>query len=184
VRRAVFASFVLAGALASTAAQGTTDRLGLSSIANGGRERIVAGPAMRAELQPAGAGSEGRVLARRDGRTFIEFARAGNGNCYGIQKRDAARFAFTCWSDFPSPAHPILDQSVFGADAGEPIHLIEAQGFAADGVSVIAVEDATGTPIARVPVVANVYRLEGLPKTGVRLVALDASGRVLFAVPR
>jgi hypothetical protein len=182
--RAVVAACVAVVALAATSAQGTTDRSRLSSLTNGGREPALVGAAMRAELRRAGATATGRIVARRDGKTFMEFHRAGDGNCYGIEKRRAARFSFTCWPDFPSPAHPILDQSVFGASTGDPIHLIEAQGFAADGVAAIAVEDATGTTLARIPVVANAYSLRGPSNAAVRLVALDVDGRVLFAVPR
>ena len=184
VRRAVLAVSVTVGALVATAAQGTTGRSGLSSLTRAGREPLLIPAAMRAALARAGASPRGHALAQRSGKTFVEFPRAGNGNCYGIRKRDAARFAFTCWSDFPSPAHPILDQSVFGAKAGEPIHVIEAQGFAADGVAAVEVEDATGTAVARTPVVANVYSITALPRTGVRLVALDDEDRALFAVPR
>ena len=184
VRRASLALCVGIVAMAATSAQGTTDRRDLSSLANRSREPVSVRGGMRVALQRAGAAARGRVLARRNGKTFMEFARAGSGNCYGIRKRDAVRFSFTCWSDFPSTAHPILDQSVFGANVGEPIHVMEAQGFAADGVAAVAVEDATSARIARVPVVGNVYSIERLPATGIRLVALDASGRVLFAVPR
>jgi hypothetical protein len=184
LRRASLAAAVACAALAATSAQGTTDRLGLSSFANHGRGPAAVAPAMRAALQRAGAVAPGRMLALRDGRAFIEFDRATGGNCYGIRRREVARFSFTCWSDFPSTAHPLLDQSVFGANVGEPIHVIEAQGFAADGVAAVAVEDATGTTVARTSVVGNVYSIEGLPATGIRLVALDGSGRVLFAVPR
>lgn len=184
MRRVLLTLPCVAVALVSTSAQGTADRLGLSSLANAGRGSIAVGAAMRAELERAGAEARGRVLAHRNGAAFVEFTRAAGGNCYGIRKRDAARFAFTCWSDFPSAAHPILDQSVFGANVGEPIHLIEAQGFAADGVAGIRVEDSAGATIARVPVVDNVYRIEDVPQSAVRLVAVAADGRALSAVPR
>jgi hypothetical protein len=170
-------------ATAAAAAQGRTDRLELSTITNSGHVVLEIDARMRTELRHANASTRAMVMAVRHEKTFVEFGRTGKGNCFGIKRRAATRFSFTCWTDFPSPAHPILDESVFGADLGEPIHLIEAQGFAADGVASIAVEDAAGTVLSQTPVIDNVYSLETFSKSGVRLIAFDAAGRVVFAVP-
>jgi hypothetical protein len=124
------------------------------------------------------------MMAVLNQKEFVHLTRGDHGNCFGIKKRDETRFAFTCWDDFPSAAHPILDQSVFGAEAGEPIHVIQVDGFAADGIVEIDATDASGSVLARTPVIGNVYSLEAVPPAAVRLVALDAKGRPAFAVPR
>jgi hypothetical protein len=139
---------------------------------------------MAAHLRRAGADPHGKLLAVRDGKSFLQFARDGNGDCFGIKKGNSQHFSFTCWDSFPSPAHPVLDDSTFGASVGEPIHALDVQGFAADGVASVAAEDVAGTVLALAPVMGNVYNLDAAPPSAVRLVALAADGTALFAVPR
>jgi hypothetical protein len=161
LKRAAVVLIVVALAGATAAAQGSSEHSAFSTISN-----------------------RSHSMGVQNGREFVHFAKGDHRNCYGIKQRDATRFAFTCWDDFPSAAHPILDQSIFGADNGEPIHLIEVEGFAADGVVEIDATDAAGSVLARTPVVGNVYSLEAVPPAAVRLTALDAKGRTVFAVPR
>jgi hypothetical protein len=185
VKRVAFAlPVVFLVAAAAAAAGGRTDRLELTTIGNHGRAEVTVGRMMAAHLRRAGADPHGRLLAERNGKTFMQFVRNGNGNCFGIKKGNAQRFSFTCWDSFPSPEHPLLDDSTFGANVGEPIHALDIQGFAADGVASIAVEDAAGTVLTLTPVLANVYNLDNAPPSAVRLVALGADGRPVFAVPR
>jgi hypothetical protein len=86
---------------------------------------------------------------------------------------------------FPSPEMPLFDFSTVGMDRGDAeIHYIRVEGVAADGVASVAVLDRSGATVERLPVRANVYGAESLPTaTGVRLVALDASGNVVGGAP-
>src|SRR5204863_9910928 len=139
---------------------------------------------MRLELEHAGIAPRARLLAVRGRKTFVRLGGPGNDHCYAVKKGSAAQFGVTCWNDFPSAAHPILDLSTFGADAGGPVHVLDAQGITADGVASIVFTDGGGAVVARAPVTANVYASAGVPASAVRIVALDAEGRMLFAVPK
>ena len=73
---------------------------------------------------------------------------------------------------------------MFGSDNGEPIHVIEVEGFAANGVVAIDLVDPAGVTLARVPTAGNVYSLAAVPPSTVRLVAVNPAGRPVAAVPR
>lgn len=182
IRTASFVSILLVAAVAA-AAQAWPQHGGLASIANGGHAAVVLTAAMQTELRRAHVAPHARLLAVRGNRTFVRLGNPGNDHCYGVEKGAAGQFGFTCWDDFPSPAHPILDLSTFGAEGGGPIHLLDAEGVAADGVSTLAFVDAAGVVVGRVPVTRNVYSVAAPPQSTVRIVALDDRGRMLFAVP-
>jgi hypothetical protein len=184
LKRSALALPVVLVAAAAAAAGERTDRVELTSISNHGQAPVEVSRMMAAHLRRAGADPHGRVLAVRGRKSFLQFARDGNGDCFGIKKGKSQRFSFTCWDSFPSPEHPLLDDSTFGANRGEPIHVLDTQGFAADGVASVALEDAAGTVLALTPVMGNVYNLEAVPPSAVRLVALGADGKPVFAVPR
>jgi hypothetical protein len=82
---------------------------------------------------------------------------------------------------FPSREMPLFDFSMVGMDRGDAeIHYIRVEGVAADGVASVALLECSGATVERMPVHGNVYGAESLPtRSGVRLVALDASGNVL-----
>jgi hypothetical protein len=82
---------------------------------------------------------------------------------------------------FPSREMPLFDFSMVGMDRGDgEMHYIRVEGVAADGVTSVGLLDRDGATVERMPVRGNVYGAESLPtSTGVRLVALDASGNVL-----
>jgi len=82
---------------------------------------------------------------------------------------------------FPSPQMPLFDFSLVGMDRGDAaMHYIRVEGVAADGVTSVGVLDQNGETVERLPVQGNVYGADSLPtRTGIRLVALDASGNVL-----
>jgi hypothetical protein len=171
-------------AVVSAAAQGGNDDSALSTISNTGHAVVSVDRAMKPALDGAGVDTPITVMAVRDQKQFVRFASKDRGLCFGVRNPDAAHFAFTCWNDFPSRAHPILDESAFGAETGEPLHILGLQGFAADGVAAIDLTDAAGVMLTRVPVTGNVYNLQAPPPSTVRLVAVDAAGKTLFSVPR
>jgi hypothetical protein len=82
---------------------------------------------------------------------------------------------------FPSRQMPLFDFSTVGMDRGDAaMHYIRVEGVAADGVASVGVLDQNGETVERLPVQGNVYGVASLPtRTGVRLVALDASGNAL-----
>jgi len=184
VRRILSAVAVLSLVGAAAAAHGGSDRSGLSTIGNRGHGAVAVDRTMKSELAAAGVDTPITVMAVRDHKEFVRFATEDKGMCFGVKKPEAARFGFTCWNDFPSPAHPILDESVFGSDNGEPIHVIEVEGFAANGVVAIDLVDPAGVTLGRVPTAGNVYSLAAVPPSTVRLVAVNPAGRAVAAVPR
>ena len=76
---------------------------------------------------------------------------------------------------------PLFDFSVVGMDRSDAeMHFIRVEGVAAEGVASVGLLDHNGETVDRLSVHGNVYGAESLPtRTGVRLVALDASGNVL-----
>jgi hypothetical protein len=82
---------------------------------------------------------------------------------------------------FPSRQMPLFDFSMVGMDRGDAaMHYIRVEGVAADGVASVGLLDQNGETVERLPVQGNVYGAASLPtRSGVRLVALDASGNVL-----
>jgi hypothetical protein len=79
---------------------------------------------------------------------------------------------------------PILDLSTveISPTAGQP-HLLRAEGFAADGVAAVALVDAHGGIVKRLPVTGNVYYDDAVPSNATGLEALAADGQELAQVP-
>jgi len=175
---------ILLAAAVTAAAQARPQHSGLARIGNTGQARVGLSRTMRVELRRAHVAPSARVLAVRSGRTFVRLGGPGNDHCYGVKKGTASQFGFTCWDDFPSTGHPVLDLSTFGADDGGPMHVIDAQGVAADGVATIAFVDAAGAVLGRSSVSGNVYSVSAPPAGAARIVALDSHGRTVFAVPK
>ena len=106
--------------------------------------------------------------------------------CYGAGEADAAWpvGVIKCRNAapyFPSQEMPLFDFSSVGMDDGDAeMHYIRIEGVAADGVASVGLLDDNGATVERLPVHGNIYGAESLPtRSGVRLVALDASGHVL-----
>jgi len=85
---------------------------------------------------------------------------------------------------FPSADMPILDLSTveISQTDGQP-HLLRAEGFAADGVTAVALVDAHGSIIKQLPVTGNVYFDDAVPSNVTGLEALAATGQTLAQVP-
>jgi hypothetical protein len=137
-------------------------------------------------LRRVGAVGSVRLIAVRGTRRYYRITRRAGRDCFGIGATAASgdHFSVACSAAFPSPERPILDRSVFGADTGESLHVITLEGFAADGVATIGLENLAGVVARRIRVTGNVYRLGAVPPGLVRIVALDTNGKVLFAVPK
>jgi hypothetical protein len=160
-------------------------RHNLASVSNRGHATHHVAPAMRRVLHRVGAVGAVRIMALRARRRYYRVGRRSGDDCYGVGARSSRgdHFSLVCSAAFPSRQQPILDTSVFGADAGESLHVISVEGFAADGVATIGLENPAGLVARRIAVIGNVYRLAVVPPGLTRLVAFDAQGNVLFAVP-
>ncbi len=147
----------------------------IGAMATGVSPRVPA--SKRDDLAQFGASSL-RQIATRDGHAFFVANRKGGGLCVSVGVLGSARMlgSIICSPDFPSPALPILDQSVFSFSSESP-SLIRLEGFADDSVSSVGILTANGVE-AETPVDQNVYsRMEDLPSAGVLgIVALDANG--------
>jgi hypothetical protein len=85
---------------------------------------------------------------------------------------------------FPSADMPILDLPTVEISRTEgQAHLLRAEGFATDGVAAVALVDAHGSIIQRLPVTGNVYYDDAIPSNTTGLEALAATGQVLAQVP-
>jgi hypothetical protein len=120
------------------------------------------------------------LMAAHRGRGFYRIANAASSDCYAVgPAAAAANFRFgemACVPNFPSATLPILDFS-FG-------HARRVEGFAADGVTRITLEDGAGRVVETASVVSNVYSLPVARRDDVaRIVALDARGNEIYAQP-
>ena len=115
-----------------------------------------------------------QLLTERDGIKFYAARRANGYFCFAIDF--GARRAVGCNFSprFPSPERPIVDFSGFSKGA-------RIVGFAADGVSRVALVDAAGTQIASAPVIDNVYAASNTEPGAVGVEAVDARGNVVYA---
>jgi hypothetical protein len=157
----------------------------LSSVAATGT-KITLPPADVRTKRLRGSGiSDLTLLGTVGGRSIYRVGESAH-PCYGageagaawplgvIKCRNAAPY-------FPSRQMPLFDFSTVRMDrADAAMHYIRVEGVAADGVASVGVLDQNGETVERLPVQGNVYGAASLPtRTGVRLVALDASGNVL-----
>jgi hypothetical protein len=178
---ALTAAAVVAGISGSATSSGDLTRL-----SNRGHVTARVAPLTRRILLRAGAVGPVRTIAVRGTHRYYRVSRRSGRDCFGVGAKTPRgdHFSLVCSAAFPSPDRPILDSSVFGAEAGESLHVITVEGFAADGVATIGLENAAGIVARRIPVIGNVYRLGTVPPGLVRVVAFDADGKVLFAVPK
>jgi hypothetical protein len=134
----------------------------------------------------------GRVLimARRGGRAFYRIG----AECFATGPARPTTQSFSqigCPTQFPSPASPILDFTVFhspGASAeGRPRRLTvyRSTGFAADGVAKVAFVDGAGEVVAETPVVDNTYIFDLSPSgENLRIAAFSTTGERVFEQPK
>lgn len=122
------------------------------------------------------------LLSKGDDRAFYRLKRDGR-DCFAVG--DAAtpgELGIWACSAFPSPRWPVLDLSVVEQVRGsDDVHLVSIQGFASDGVSSIAFTTADGTRLVTAPVSQNVFQAEAPAGAVDKLIAVDASGRVIHS---
>jgi hypothetical protein len=114
------------------------------------------------------------LLTARDGVKFYAARRANGVFCFAIDLDGRKAVGCDTSRAFPSPQRPIVDFSRFS----EGLRIV---GFAADGVTAVAVVDASGATIATAPVIENVYAATNRLPGAVGVEALDARGDVIYA---
>jgi hypothetical protein len=125
------------------------------------------------------------LMATRGETAYLRVPLKDGETCF-FTGRAAKRGAFdlgggSCWN--PAPRFPILDLSPIQASGPGGFQVLQVQGFAADGVASIALEDLGGQTIAEAAVRDNVYKLTAYPPGGVSaLVARDTGEHVLQRV--
>ena len=144
-----------------------------------------------AALQSAGLTGI-RLIGQTQGFAFYAFDLKNNRQCYDAVRQTTARIVggiMRCSSNptgptFPSPERPVVDLSLVGADAGQPIHTIQLAGIAADGIAAVAVLGSDGNVYGKTQVVGNVYVSTGLPpQADGPVITYDASGATIWCFP-
>jgi hypothetical protein len=138
-------------------------------------------------LERVGFSDGVRKLGERAGTAFYVGRSRSGGLCFATGPATAPKPAFgvlACQGGqgvFPSQERPIADFSPLrGHEGSNAVFVWKLVGFAADGVAVVAVRDASGA-LHSAPVADNVYASDELPAVPANaIVALAADGRVLY----
>ena len=112
------------------------------------------------------------LLTEREGTRFYAARRANGDFCFAVELEEGRAVRCNLSPAFPSPERPVVDFSRFSRGA-------RIVGFAADGVSSVALVDASGARIATARVIDNVYAAPGA-RGAVGVEALDAHGNVVY----
>ena len=115
-----------------------------------------------------------QLLTERDGVTFYAARRANGEFCFAIELDGRRAVGCNLSPAFPSRERPIVDFSRFSRGA-------RVVGFAADGVSSVALVNASGATVASAPVIDNVYAASNDAAGAVGVEALDPQGNVVYA---
>ena len=113
------------------------------------------------------------LLTEREGIKFYAARRANGDFCFAIDLEGRKAVGCNFSPSFPSRERPIIDFSRFSKGA-------RIAGFAADGVSSVALVDASGAAIAVAPVIDNVYAASNTAPGAVGVQALDLQGNVVY----
>lgn len=174
------------------AAQADPDTL--SRVSNPGKPYATVLPGDQQVLQRLAEEGRGtsrtQIMAQRDGRVFYRL----DAECFATGPALPTNQSFgtiACSPQFPSPAQPILDFTVFrGASTsvdGPPtkLRVYRSEGFAADGVGRVAFVDEAGAVVAETRVVDNTYTFEPAPLgENLRIAAFSTRGERIFEQPK
>ena len=115
-----------------------------------------------------------QLLGQRDGISFYAARKADGSFCFAVDSGRGKGVGCDLSLRFPSPARPIIDFSRFSGG-------VRLAGFAADGVSRVALVDPAGATIVSAPVIGNIYAAPNPGSGAVGVEALDAEGNVVYA---
>jgi hypothetical protein len=141
-----------------------------------------------ARLKEAGAITDSLVrLGTRDGRSFYVSKNDRGAFCFGVGDASAAAAETdtgVCQAAgaFPSEAQPIVDMSRLDRAPNGETQISRLEGVAADGVSEVGIESATGR-VFWVNVSGNIYEARPDVAEGgvVAIVAKDANGAKIYS---
>ena len=160
----------------------------LAQISNEG-EPVDVATGQQQELQNVGAVSALRI-ATRAGRAFYRLLRPDGTVCYAVDMVGGDHLGNTSCPEpptaFPTATNPVLDLTLFESTShvlGD-LHVVSAQGFAADGVKSVALLDGSGRVVARERTSGNVYALS-VPagRVATSVVAYDAKHAEVYRAP-
>jgi hypothetical protein len=174
--------------LRGTTATGSPPGGELAQISNGGQP-IELGAGQQHEAENVGGVAAAR-MATRAGRAFYRLLRPDGTVCYAVDSVGGDHVGNTDCPEpataFPTATNPVLDFTIFESTSHVPgdLHIVSAQGFAADGVKSVALLDRSGRVVARDRTTGNVYALD-VPagRVAISLAAYDARHVEVFRVP-
>ncbi len=178
---------------ASAAGAKQSEAASLTQVRNRGAQPVeltaVDAQALERFSQSGDSLGDVSLLATRGGRLYYRIANQTGHDCFAVGPAQPMEYRLgqiMCAAAFPSEAQPLLDFTVLRqpeADASSA-RVLRSEGIAANGIAEIGFETADGRVVAVTPVMNNVYHVVAPPGQHVtRLVARDASGAVLWAVP-
>ena len=159
------------GATVATMAVESPYRPKVYRLSNPGRKLRLSHTIVH-ELRLAHHSTDVYLLAARDGLTFYRLGKTGR--CFGTGRVSTSSRAtprnplhlsdIGCSGHRFSPTHPMVDNSIWGQDSGDPVmHLYQFSGIASNEVVAIDLVNADGTLIERVPVRDSVYTAKPIP---------------------
>jgi hypothetical protein len=122
-----------------------------------------------------------RLLGMRGDRAFYRIGNGTRPDCFAVGPAAPAAYHFgriRC-SNFPSAETPVLPLVLFRGEPGTKPRIWRCEGFAADGVVSIALQDAAGNVLARTAVEDNMFRFDPIPEGSSVLVGLDSADKVV-----
>jgi hypothetical protein len=159
----------------------------LAAFSNRGRPIELAVPESHGPGEPKFTG-DAVLIAERRGLRFYRLPRADGSSCWAAGELRGGIWQIVelvCekgFQRFPDAKRPVVNVSRFEISIEAPhLHYTSLAGFAADGVTRIAVVDTNNGLVPVADVLNNVYYSKELPKDGVNgLAALDEDGKVVW----
>lgn len=174
--------------LASTRAEGgaaSTELVGVSNL--GVRVSPTAGVQGTLEYTNTADGTLLRLGKRYDATFYRVEGTDARGDCYGVARGEGAEHrlnSLRCGEDFPSLDRPVLDASVFEKPTDSPARFDQLIGWTVDRVALIQLQNTSGETLVEQAPTDNFYYVPSgqVPDHGVRLVALDEAGSVIWQI--
>jgi hypothetical protein len=184
----IVAATALVLLLRGTTATGSPPGGELAQISNEGQP-IDLGAGQRQEAENVGGVAAARI-ATRAGRAFYRLLRPDGTVCYAVDLVGGDHVGNTDCPErataFPTATNPVLDFTIFESTSHVPgdVHVVSAQGFAADGVKSVALLDRSGRVVARDRTSGNVYAVDvPVGRTATTVVAYDAQHAEVYRLP-
>ena len=173
---------------ASTRAEGgatSTELVGMSN--HGVRVTPTAGVQAVLERTKTADGTLLRLGKKYDATFYRVEGTDTRGDCYGVARGEGAEHSLhslSCGEGFPSLDRPVLDASVFRKLHDGPARFDQLKGWTVDRVALIQLQNMSGETLVEQAPTDNFYYVprSQVPDHGVRLVALDEAGSVIWQI--